>query len=341
MKRSFKIAISVIVVAGFTAAGYAYWRHGEYYPSTDDAYVGAHTINVAPRVSGRVVAVPVHDHQSVTEGQVLYRIDPTTFKLEVDSATAQLELAKQHITALQAAVNAARADVSQARVRLANAESKAKRQQTLAKRGYTNAQAVEDATDNAHAVRAALAVAQANLQQALAQKGPAGSANGQIQAAQAALGIAESNLSDTTVTAACNGMLSQLNLRPGDSVTLGRPNFVLVCNQHWWVDANYKETDLARIRLGQSATVTVDMYPNHPFHGKVMSINPASGAAFSLLPPENATGNWVKVTQRVPVRIEILDATPHYPLRVGTSAEVTIDTVGKAESNGPSLRTTP
>ncbi|OBS09536.1 HlyD family secretion protein [Acidihalobacter prosperus] len=329
MKRSLKIAASVIVFAGFTVAGYTYWHHREYYPSTDDAYVGAHVIRVAPRVSGRIVAVDVHDHQRVTAGETLYRIDPTTFALQVKEARARLELAKQHVAALQAAVSAARADVSQAEVRLANAESRARRQQALAKRGYTNTQAVEDATDAARAARAALAVAQANLQQALAQQGPSGHANGEIRSAEAALGIAESNLSDTTVKAACDGTLSQLSLRPGDSVTLGQPNFVLVCGRHWWVDANYKETDLARIHPGQSATVTVDMYPDHSFHGRVVSINPASGAAFSLLPPENATGNWVKVTQRVPVRVEILDTDPRYPLRVGTSAEVTVDTVDK------------
>lgn len=326
MKRSLKIAAGVVVAAGLFAAGYAYWRHGEYYPSTEDAYVGAHTINVAPRVSGRVIDVQVHDHENVHAGQILYRIDPTTFKLDVDAAKAQLQLAKQQVAAEQASISAAQAGVKQAQVRLANAESKARRQQALAKRGYTNTQAVEDATDNARAARAALAVAQADLEQALAQRGPAGNDNGRIQAAVAALGVAQSNLADTQVSASCDGQLSQMDLRPGDSVTQGRPNFVLVCTRHWWVDANYKETDLARIRPGQPASVTVDMYPGHRFRGRVLSINPASGAAFSLLPPENATGNWVKVTQRVPVRVEILDPSDRYPLRVGTSAEVSINT---------------
>lgn len=336
MKRSVKIAISVIVVAGLLAGGYAYWQHGKYYPSTDDAYVGAHIINVAPRISGRVIQVEAHDHQSVTEGQLLYQIDPTTFKLDVDTARAQLALARQHVGALKAAVNAAQANVDQARVRLANAESKSNRQRVLVRRGYTNQQAAEDALDNARAAKAALAVAKANLQQAITQLGPTGNANAQIQAAQATLGIAETDLADTEVKAPCNGILSKLSLRPGDSVTLGQPDFVLVCTTHWWVDANYKESDLDRIKPGQSASVTVDMYPHHAFKGRVLSINPASGAAFSLLPPENATGNWVKVTQRVPVRIEILDPSPDFPLRVGTSAEVSIDTVDKPKSRTPS-----
>lgn len=327
MKRSFKIIASLIVVIGLGIGIYLYWQHSKYYPSTDDAYVGAHTIQVAPRVSGRVVAVDVQDHQRVNKGHVLYRIDPTTFQLKVNSAKAELKLARQHVAALKAAVSASRADVNQAKVQLANANSKARRQQALAKKGYTNDQALEDAVDKFRAARASLGVAKANLQQALAQLGSANKTNGQIEAAQAALGVAKSNLADTTVKAACNGNLSQMNLRPGDSVDTGQPNFVLVCNRRWWINANYKETNLSRIRPGEPATVTVDMYPHHVFHGKVASINPASGAAFSLLPPENATGNWVKVTQRVPVRIVILDTNPQYPLRVGTSAEVTINTL--------------
>lgn len=336
MKRTMKIAISVVVTAALLIGGYIYWEHSKYYPSTDDAYVGAHTINVAPRISGRVIHVEVHDHQTVHSGELLYQIDPTTFKLNVEAAQAQLALARQHVGALKAAVNAAQANVDQARVRLANAQSKAQRQQALAKRGYTNQQAAEDASDNARAAHAALAVAQANLQQAITQLGPTGNANAQIQAAQASLGIAESDLADTQVKAPCNGTLSKLSLRPGDSVTLGQPDFVLVCTEHWWVDANYKETDLGRIKPGQSANITVDMYPHHTFKGRVISINPASGAAFSLLPPENATGNWVKVTQRVPVRIEILTPNPNFPLRVGTSAEISIDTVDTPQGPKPS-----
>lgn len=332
MKRSFKIIAGLIVLVGLGIGIYVYWQHGKYYPGTDDAYIGAHTIHVAPRISGRVVSVAVQDHQHVHKGQILYRIDPTTFQLKVDSDKAELKLAKQHVAALKAAVNASRADVNQAKVQLANANSKAKRQRALARQGYTNKQALEDAIDKSRAARASLDVAKANLQQALAQLGSANEKNGQIEAAESALGIAKSNLADTTVTAACNGNLSQMNLRPGDSVTTGQPNFVLVCNQRWWVNANYKETSLSRIHPGESATVSVDMYPHHVFHGRVVSINPASGAAFSLLPPENATGNWVKVTQRVPVRIVILNTSPRYPLRVGTSAEVTIDTLSNSSA---------
>lgn len=327
MKRIIRYTVIAVVLVALGIGGVWYWYNSKYYPSTADAYVGAHTVRIAPQVSGRVIKVSVHDHQQVAKGQLLYSIDPTTYHLMVAKAQAQLALARQQVAQLQAAVTAAKAQVEQARVQLANAASKAKRQQRLVARGYTDAQSAQDARDAQSSARAALGVAEARLSEAKAQLGKTGNANQQVQLARAALGVAETNLKDTQVSAACQGRLSGLKLRPGDYVDQGQPNFVLVCDKRWWVNANFKETDLARIHTGESAKVSIDMYGGHTFKGKVVSINPASGTAFSLLPPENATGNWVKVTQRVPVRVEILDPSPRYPLRVGTSAEVTINTL--------------
>ena len=137
---------------------------------------------------------------------------------------------------------------------------------------------------------------------------------------------AQWDLDHTEIHAPCSGYIAELGLQPGDSVQAGQPGFALICTDRYWVDANFKETELERIRVGQPVRVSVDMYPDHPFHGVVQSISGATGVAFSLLPPENATGNWVKVTQRVPVRVRITDSTAELPLRVGTSATVTIDT---------------
>ena len=134
------------------------------------------------------------------------------------------------------------------------------------------------------------------------------------------------NLEHSRIIAPCEGIVTGLTLRPGDAARAGIANFILVCTETFWVDANYKETDLKRIQPGQSAEIAVDMYPGLVLKAVVQSIDPAAGAAFSLLPPENATGNWVKVTQRVPVRVRVLKPDPRYPLRVGTSAQVTIDT---------------
>ncbi|APZ44396.1 HlyD family secretion protein [Acidihalobacter ferrooxydans] len=327
MKRIIRYSVIGIIAIALIIGGAWYWYNGKYYPSTDDAYVGAHTVEVAPRINGRVVAVNVSDHAYVAKGKVLYRIDPTTERLAVEQAKVKLALAQQQAAQLAAAVTAASAQVAQAKVQLANATSKAQRQARLVKRGFTDTQTAQDAQDAEAAARAALGLSEARLAEARAQLGKSGNANHQVQLARVALQMAQVKLADTQVKASCNGYLSGLKLRPGDSVTQGQPNFVLVCDSQWWVNANYKETDLARIHPGQSATVHIDTYGGHTFKGRVVSINPASGTAFSLLPPENATGNWVKVTQRVPVRIEILDPSPKYPLRVGTSAEVSVDTL--------------
>jgi membrane fusion protein (multidrug efflux system) len=137
------------------------------------------------------------------------------------------------------------------------------------------------------------------------------------------------NLSWTQVRAPVAGILSGLELRPGSTVASGQPLFALVDTSTWWINANFKETDLRHIEPGRPADITVDMYPGKHFHGVVDSISPASGSAFSLLPPENATGNWVKVTQRIPVRVRVLDPDPAHPLRIGASSSVTVDARGE------------
>lgn len=146
--------------------------------------------------------------------------------------------------------------------------------------------------------------------------------------AKTALAKAELDLSYTRVVAPKNGKIANLTLRQGSMVEAGAPLFALVETDEWWVKANFKETELARIHRGQPASIELDMYPGHSFHGEVQSINPASGTAFSLLPPENATGNWVKVTQRFPVKVMIKNPDAAHPLRVGASSQVVIDTSG-------------
>ncbi len=155
----------------------------------------------------------------------------------------------------------------------------------------------------------------------------------QVRAASAGLDKATHDRVKTHVTAPGNGWVSNLNLRPGSVIQAGTPAFALIEDGHWWVDANFKETDLARIKPGQTATIRLDMYPGAKLDGEVESISAGSGSTFSVLPPENATGNWVKVTQRFPIRIRITSQpSPDQPLRVGASADVTIDTTETAQS---------
>ncbi len=329
MKKNIRYLVIVLILTGLGIGGYWYWYNSTYYPSTDDAYVHAHHVEVTPQVSGEVIEVSVHDHQPVKKRQLLYQIDPRTFELAVTQARARFDLAQQEVAQLKANEVAAADAVKQAQILYANAAAKAERQARLLQKGFTGQQTAQNAEDAARAAKAAQLVNEARLAAAKARLGQPGEQNHQVQLAKMALELAKIHLRDTQITAACSGHLTRMTLHPGDYVVTGQPNFILVCDNVWWINANYKETALARIHLGQSARVTVDMYGGHVFSGQVVSIGPATGTAFSLLPPENATGNWVKVTQRIPVRVRILGPLPKYPLRVGTSAEVTIDTLSR------------
>lgn len=317
------IGVAALALIG---GGYWYYEHGLRYPSTDDAYIKANVVNIAAEVSGRAIKVPVDDQDLVKKGELLFQIDPRPFQLKVAHADAQLSLAKQQVGADQAAVEAAEAQVNNVQAKLNNDQLRYKRLRSLRAHNSVSQADLDDAQAVLKSSRASLALAKARLNEAKMKLGSTGENNATVHQARANLKMARLNLGYTTVRAPCDGRISNLSMRPGDVIQPQRPLFALVCIHEYWVYANYKETDLGRIRPGQKATIKVDMYPNHSFHGVVESIAPASGAAFSLLPPENATGNWVKVTQRVPVRIRITDDDRAHPLRVQTSTTVTIDT---------------
>jgi len=336
MKRIIKwslVAAAAVAVAG---GGYWYWLHGKRYPSTDDAYVKANIVNVAAQVSGRVDAVPVSSHQKVTRGQLLFSIKPDRFRLRYRQAEENLALTRQQVSTDAAAVTAAKAAVNNADAQLDNDRRRYRRLQDLAGRNMASQSDLDDARAQLKSAKASKALAEARLKEARRKLGGRGEHNERIRKARTAVRLARLDLKHTRITAACDGRLAGVKLEAGDMVSAGAPQFPLVCSHRYWVYANFKETDLARIRPGQDAMINIDMYPDHTFHGIVESINPASGTAFSLLPPENATGNWVKVTQRVPVRILIVDATGQFPMRVQTSATVTIDTGGGKQPRGRS-----
>lgn len=328
-KRIFVLA-AVISVGALGIWGYQ--RYSARYPSTEDAYVDANVVRVAPRVTGRIANLNVSNHQHVSKGDVLFNIDPMPFRFSLDQADAQLALAKREVTQAQAAVASAEAEVHNRQVLLDNARAKLERARRLAKKDYISNESVTDAEADYKSAGANLQVAQAKLEEARRQLGKPGDDNDRIVQAKAMLDQAQWQLDNTTVSAACSGQISELSLQPGNVVSADKDVFVLVCNNRYWVDANYKETQLERIHPGQPAKVVVDMYPDHPFHGVVENISAAAGSVFSLLPPQNANGNWVKVIQRIPVRIRIDNPDPAYPLLVGTSSTVTIDTANKADN---------
>lgn len=326
--NSFKLIITITSVIVFILIVYIYWRYNVLYPSTDDAYIGANIANVGPQVTGDITAVYVEDHQFVKKGQPLFDIDQRSYVAAVAKAQANVQLTQEQNDAAENAVNAATADVAQRQAELVFQTKDAPRMLTLARKGVISKESGDDAIAKLDVAKAALAAAQNRLKQAQSELGQMGDANAKLQAAKAALDSAKIDLEHTRVVAPVSGILVNFDLRAGTTVFSQRPFklFTIIENNYWWADANFKETQLERIRVGQPATVDVDIYPHHVFKGIVESISSGSGASFSLLPPENATGNWVKVTQRFPVRVHIINPDPQYPLRFGASCTVTVDT---------------
>jgi membrane fusion protein (multidrug efflux system) len=322
----------VIALAGFAAigVGVAWWLEARDYESTDDAFIDAHMVRVAPQVTGRVAVVPVDDNQAVAAGQLLVKIDPAPLRAKLDqaeanqaNATGLLAQARAQQVVVEANADQARAQVGVAEANATNAMAGLKRSQSLIVKMAVSQQALDDAVAAARRTAAALIAAQKGLEAAEAQFGVTKS---QIETAEAALRSAAAqaeqarlDLSYTEVTASEAGTIAHKNVSPGDYVQIGQNLIALVPNKIW-ITANFKETQLDLMRAGQPVEIRIDAYPGQTFHGHVDSFQRGSGPAFSLLPPENATGNFVKVVQRVPVKI-VFDDPPDQgrPLGPGMS----------------------
>ena len=316
------VAAIVLIVAG--VAGFRYWRESELYVSTDNAYVGANQAEIAAQVSGPVTQVYVRDQQRVKAGDPLFDIDRGPYEIALARAQAQLELARQQAQQQGAGIASAEALLAQRRSEAANARSNWVRNQELMKSGFLSPQGGEQARTQFESAEAAVKAQEANVAQARSALGRAGDENAAVQAAAAMVKQAELDLARTHVVSPTTGVVANLTLQPGNTVQPGAPLFLVISDNEFWVDANFKETQLKDVRIGQRADIKVDMYPDHPFHGTVQSLAGGSGAAVSLLPPQNATGNWVKVTQRVPVRVRVDDPDAQHPLRIGTTATVSV-----------------
>jgi membrane fusion protein (multidrug efflux system) len=317
-------------LAVLLVAAYWYLASGRYV-STDDAFVQAARVSVSADVSGRVVEVMVHDNETVTAGQPLFRLDDRPFRIAVEDARAQLAAARLQVNALKATYRQKQAAARAAEATLAYQQRELERQQRLLASGAA-AQAQFDQAKRAHDLaREQLAADQHDIASTLASLGgdpdlPV-EAHPTVQRAQAALDRAELDLSYTLVRAPEAGIVTKVEqLQPGDAVSRSTPLFSLVSASKVWVEANFKETELAHMRRGQDATVAIDAYPDIVFSARVQSLSPGTGSSFALLPPENATGNWVKVVQRLPVRLALLDPRAGAPLHAGLSATVEVDT---------------
>lgn len=298
-----------------------------YYPSTEDSYINANVAHIAAQITAPAIAVYAEDYQSVKKDQLLAELDSRAFEIAVKKAEANLQAAEQDVRALSASVEVAKAQMEKAQAEYMVQVRNVPRILALVKGGKASRAEGVKAQGALESAKAAYESAQQNYVETQQQLGATIASNPKILLARANLAEALLNLSYTKIKAPSAGQLIHFNLRPGTLVTTGQLLFSFIEDKDWWVDANFKETDLKHIRIGQSATISIDTYPGIAFYGKVSGISPGSGAAFSILPPENATGNWVKVTQRFTVRVQILNPDPHYPLRVGASAKVRIDTI--------------
>jgi membrane fusion protein, multidrug efflux system len=346
MKRLITAAILLAGAAMGGTYGYHYWQWASVHETTDDAFIDGHVTQVTPRIAGHVVAVNVTDNQVVHKGDVLVELDPQDYQAALAEAQGKLTAAQADLTATQGQVEQARAQVTTAEAQVEQAKAdEASRQaeferSSLDVKNYTNAQksgvvsdielrkvqtevrTTEAALNAAHkavaAAEAKVAEAKATL---VAREGQVAVSRAGILTAEAAVQTATLNLSYTKIVAEADGRVTKKNVEPGNFVIPAQmPALLGLVANDVWVTANFKETQLTHMRAGQPVEVHVDAYPGVVFHGRVDSIQQGAGAYFSLLPPENATGNYVKVVQRVPVKIELDGADSRYLLGPGMSA---------------------
>lgn len=319
------VIIPLIAVSGVALA----YLKGGRYVETDNAYVKADKIAVSADVSGTIKEVLVQENQKVAAGQPLFRIDTASFQVAVDKAEAALSQVRTDLAALKATYRGKQAEITLAKTKYVFARKELGRQADLVKKHFVSASKFDDAAQSAELARQQITALELDLKRIAQMLG--GSVNSPIErhpsyrAALAELEQAKLNLEHTLVRASLPGTVSNPP-KPGQYIAAGGMAMALVVGGKLWIEANFTETDLTYVRPGQPATVKVDTYPNVVWKGSVASLSPATGAEFSVIPAQNATGNWVKIAQRVPVRIK-LEITPDMPqLRAGLSSEVEIDT---------------
>jgi membrane fusion protein (multidrug efflux system) len=324
LRPALMVSVPLIILA---VAGY-FWLTAGRFVSTDNAYVNQDKVSVSSDVAGRIVQVNVKENQLVKAGDLLFRIDPEPYRIALEQDNAALAAARVQVNTLATDTGSAAADIASARADIALAQGTYDRQAALMKRGFTTRASFDDAAHAVAAAKATLETAESSAAKAHSQLGSGTVSSGQPAAIQVALAQRDKSALDlqrTSVLAPYSGTISQSSrLQVGQMMITGLPAVSIVKSNRSWVEANFKETDLNKMRVGQPAEVTFDAYKGLKLKGHVESIGAGTGSEFSVLPAQNATGNWVKVTQRVPVRIAIDEASPRQ-LIAGLSADVTVD----------------
>lgn len=326
-KKWLMAALPMVLVA----AGTWVWLETGRYEETENAAVQQARISMASSLSGRVIEVFVADNAKVTAGDALFRVDPQPYQLALAQAEAALAQARLGVEQLRAAYRLAQAQEKLAQDSADYQQSELTRQQAITKRGAGTQSDLDAARHDASSALESLAAAKQGVGAALAALGGDAAietdAHPAVQAALVARDQAAYNLGLTTVTAPADGVIYKADsFKPGQFVTAGAALFSLVETGDTWIEANFKETQIGKMAPGQSAEITFDTFPGQSFEGVVAAVGAGTGAEFSILPAQNATGNWVKVTQRVPVMVRLAPGTQLPDLRAGLSASVTVDT---------------
>ncbi|HJO92697.1 MAG TPA: HlyD family secretion protein [Victivallales bacterium] len=317
--KKFWIGVAIMLIVSIGCLGY--YIYAAYYPSTDDAYIKANIVGISPYVSGKIDKVYVVDNEFVKKGTLLVKIEQKPYKLAVNKAEADVNQAKQDVKLSKTKVQVALSNYQECKAKMTFASQTYRRYKLLNKTKAVSDQLTDQAYADYKITKSQSYKAVSLLEEA---KEGIKVAESELKEANSEHENANFNLTQTTIYAPSDGYVSNFNINHGEYVSTGEKLFAFIDSKAWWVRAEFKETDMKRIHPGQKVKVHVDMY-NEDITGTVESLGYGSGVTFSLLPPENGTGNWVKVTQRFPIRIKINN--PKNNLRVGSSVEVTVDTV--------------
>jgi membrane fusion protein (multidrug efflux system) len=332
----------LLLLGPLVVGGFAAWLHltGGRFETTDDAYIQTARVAISANVAGRVKELAVRDNQPVRKGDVLFRLEDAPLRIAVEETAAQLASARLQITVLKANYRQRREELTSAKNTLAFQQRELERQQRLLASGIAAQSQVDRVAHALDEARAQVAGAEQQISAVIASLGGdpdiAPERHPTVQHAQALHDRARLNLSYTVIKSPGTGVVTRVEqLQVGNYINAASPVFALVLSGNKWVEANFKEDQLTHIRVGQPVTIQIDTYPGRTFAGKVASMSPGTGSQFSVLPAENATGNWVKVVQRLPVRVELDAPDPGFPLHAGLSAYVSVDTGERPRSLWP------
>lgn len=333
-----RLVLLLIVPLIAAMIGLYWYAMGGRYVTTENAYIKTNMIAIAPNISGRVIEVKVDDNQSVSSGDVLFQIDPEPLNIAIDRAEARILAVRNEIESKRAEYAQIEAEIDEVIEGQKFLKRQYERQKKLKKRGVATAVRLDKAENQLATSQQTVRALRHKIRRVVADLGgdpltPIAQ-HPDYLAARAEYDQSKLMLGYSTVLAPTSGIVSRMQLQPGEWVEDGKPVFSLIESRNHWIEANLKETQLTHVIVGQKVTVELDAYPDVIWEGKVDSISAATGAEFSILPPQNATGNWVKVVQRLPVRIVVSPSSDKPRLRAGMTVTVSIDTEREREMLG-------